>query len=75
MGTHSSILAWTIPWTCSVCGVAKNQTRLSDFHFRFLDYKMLQVQIHHIFSLLYFRDSSSWNQSVSQGALFLDIQK
>ena len=28
--THSSILAWRIPWT--VHGVAKNQTRLSDFH-------------------------------------------
>ena len=29
--THSSILAWRIPWT--VHGVAKNQTQLSDFHF------------------------------------------
>ena len=28
--THSSVLAWRIPWT--VHGVAKNQTRLSDFH-------------------------------------------
>ena len=27
--THSSILAWRIPWT----GVAKSQTQLSDFHF------------------------------------------
>ena len=31
--THSSILAWRIPWT--VHGVAKGRTRLSDFHFRF----------------------------------------
>ena len=31
--THSSILAWRIPWT--VHGVAKSQTRLSDFHFHF----------------------------------------
>ena len=30
-GTHSSILAWTIPWT-AVHGVTKSQTRLSDFH-------------------------------------------
>ena len=27
--THSSILAWRIPWT----GVAKSRTRLSNFHF------------------------------------------
>ena len=30
--TNSSILAWRIPWT--VYGVAKSQTRLSDFHFQ-----------------------------------------
>ena len=31
MATHSSILAWTIPWTEeSVHGVAKSQTQLSD---------------------------------------------
>ena len=29
--THSSILAWRIPWT--VHGVAKSWTRLSNFHF------------------------------------------
>ena len=29
--THSSILAWRIPWT--IHGVAKSQTRLSNFHF------------------------------------------
>ena len=28
--THSSMLAWRIPWT--VHGVAKSRTRLSDFH-------------------------------------------
>ena len=32
MATHSSILAWEIPWTEEpgglVCGVAKSQTRL-----------------------------------------------
>ena len=31
--TYSSILAWRIPWTAH--GVAKSQTRLSDFHFRY----------------------------------------
>ena len=30
MATHSSILAWRIPWT--VHGVAKSWTLLSDFH-------------------------------------------
>ena len=30
--THSSILAWRIPWT-AVHGVAKSWTQLSDFHF------------------------------------------
>ena len=36
MATHSSILAWRIPWTeeperATVHGVAKSRTRLSDF--------------------------------------------
>ena len=31
--THSSILAWRIPWTVLVCGIKKNQTRLSNFCF------------------------------------------
>ena len=30
--THSSILAWRIPWT-TVYGVAKSRTQLSDFYF------------------------------------------
>ena len=33
--THSSILAWRIPWTI-VHGVAKSWDTLSDFHFHFL---------------------------------------
>ena len=37
MATHSSNLAWRIPWTEepseTVHGVAKSWTRLSDFHF------------------------------------------
>ena len=32
--THSSILAWRIPWT-TVRGVPKSQTQLSHFHFHF----------------------------------------
>ena len=37
MAPHSSTLAWKIPWTeeAAVHGVAKNQTRLSDFPFTF----------------------------------------
>ena len=31
--THSSTLAWRIPWTGEVHGVAKSWTRLSNFHF------------------------------------------
>ena len=39
-GTHTSILAWRIPmdrgaWQSAVHGVAKSQTRLSDFSFTF----------------------------------------
>ena len=40
MVTHSSVLAWRIPWTeepggLQAHGVAKSRTRLSDFHFTF----------------------------------------
>ena len=32
--THSSILAWRLPWTVELMElVVKSQTRLSDFHF------------------------------------------
>ena len=31
--THFSILAWRIPWTVQVHGVAKSQTRLNGFQF------------------------------------------
>ena len=48
MATHSSTLAWKIPWTEEpgrlVYGVAKSQTRLSNFtftfHFRALEKEM-----------------------------------
>ena len=37
MATHSSILAWTIPWTeepggLQSLGVTKSQTQLSNYH-------------------------------------------
>ena len=43
---HSSILAWRIPWTI-VHGVAKSQTRLSDFHFHFpqLEFDIFSEQL------------------------------
>ena len=47
MATHSSTLAWKIPWTevdggawkAVVHGVAKSQTRLSDFTFTFMHWR------------------------------------
>ena len=33
--THSSVLAWRIPWTVYSPWDRKGQTRLSDFHFHF----------------------------------------
>ena len=35
MVPHSRSLVWKIPWTEEVHGVAKSQTRLSDFTFTF----------------------------------------
>ena len=46
MATHSSILAWRIPWTeepggATVHGLAKNQTRLSDFQINIGDIEVM----------------------------------
>ena len=41
--THSSILAWRIPWT--VHGVAKSQALLSNFHFYFLELSLLTMDV------------------------------
>ena len=38
--THSSILAWRIPWT--VHGVAKSRTQLRDFHFDFIQHVFIK---------------------------------
>ena len=35
MATHSSILAWKMPWTEEPDGVAKSQTQLSNLTFTF----------------------------------------
>ena len=46
METHSSILAWKIPWTESgglySMGVTKSWTQLSNFHFHFLFMLLLE---------------------------------
>ena len=53
MATYPSILAWRIPWTeepewATVHGVAKSQTRLSDFtSFHFLHRRQI---LHHLSS-------------------------
>ena len=39
--THSSILAWRIPWTVLSMGVTKSRTQLSYFHFHFHFQKMM----------------------------------
>ena len=36
MATHSSTLAWKIPWTEEPCRLAKSRTRLRDFTSTFL---------------------------------------
>ena len=47
MATHSSTPAWKIPWTeAKVHGVAKSQTRLSDFTFTF------HIQLRKVLSFL-----------------------
>ena len=38
MATHSSILAWRIPWTEDSGRVAKSWTSLSDFYFHMYKY-------------------------------------
>ena len=61
--THSSILAWTIPWTH---GVTKSQTQLSDFYFHFTfsrgkkqtNQKQQQQQLDLLFWLL----GQNWHQ-------------
>ena len=64
MATHSSILAWKIPWTrgawwAAVHGVAKSRTRLRDFTFTeclFLLIKSI-LDITYVFATLIFLPS------------------
>ena len=50
MATHSSILAWRIPWTEEFGGlqysprVAKSRTQLSDFTFTFLFFNVDNIK-------------------------------
>ena len=52
--THSSILAWRLPWPCVVHGVKKSWTRLSNFHFPSISYCWWSFSsaISHLLSLL-----------------------
>ena len=67
MATHSSTLAWKIPWTevdrgawkAVVHGVAKSQTRLSDFTFTFMHWRR-KWQPTSVFFLENPRDSRAW---------------
>ena len=45
--THSSILAWRIPWTIQSVGVAKSRTRLSAFHFSSCFWSISLAHCHH----------------------------
>ena len=48
MATHSSILAWRIPWTEKpgiVHGVAKSRTRLSGFTFLFFFFFSIRISL------------------------------
>ena len=55
MATHSSILAWRIPWTKEPGGLQsmrlQSQTRLSDCHFHFSALKIFWVEFSTCFSL------------------------
>ena len=59
--THSSILAWRIPWTV-VHGVAKSWTQLSDFHFLVIQkwiqnellHKITKYKMENIFKIILF---------------------
>ena len=60
MAIHSSTLAWKIPWTeepgATVHGVAKSQTRLSDFTFTFENFKVFEPLITIVETLCYLKE-------------------
>ena len=49
MATHSSIIAWKIPWTIRSMGW-QSQTKLSDFHFHFHIYIYSSIRIINLYS-------------------------
>ena len=55
MATHSSTLAWKIPWTYSLGGYSpwdcKSQTRLSNFIF-FLSFIIYMLEISHFITAM-----------------------
>ena len=57
--THSSILAWRIPWN-TVHGIAKNQTWLSDFH---RPYNLsISIIVSHLYPKdIWMRNKYTWN--------------
>ena len=60
--THSSILAWRIPWTVIVHGVAKNWTQPSDFLFHFsLSNCYYKVCGYFLSNQFFFFFSTIWN--------------
>ena len=76
MATHSSILAWRIPWTeepgglqSTVHGVAKSRTRLSDFTHSLMclgvDFFLFQFLELDLFLQSFFTISFSWKEYVS----------
>ena len=78
MATHSSVLAWRIPWT--VHGVAKGRTRLSDLRFRFQScfsyYGCVAnpprtQQNHHLFAWAWLLGTGDSDQGTAKGGLSL----
>ena len=72
--THSSILAWRIPWTEEPSGlqstVAKSWTRLSDFTFTLNIHINIKNKNYHIDSRFLFSVQFSSVQSLSRVQLF-----
>ena len=66
--THSSILAWRIPWT--VHEVVKSRTRLSDFHFHYeCSVNCISLLVFYFFFQLYlivvvYLSTLTWNSSI-----------
>ena len=58
--THSSILAWRIPWT-TVHGVSKSLTRLSDFHF----HSMYLYSIYILFTTVQYFHCIRYDKNIS----------